>query len=160
MGRYNMKGNVRADYVPTISNTSAPTTAELNAGTALSLWINDDGLTLPADQNMVESSALGQTFLSQVPGSTGGTIELNMKRDAIPASDTAWNLFVAGQLSGYLVVRRGPPSATAWTAAQKVLVYQVTFHLPVPVQTARDTEDSFTVMGGVLTDPVLSGTVA
>lgn len=158
MTRYNMKGNIRSYYVPSIANQNAPTVAELNAGTSLDLFLNDDGLTLPADQNMVESSALGETFLSQVIGSTGGTIELNMKRDN--TADTAWNLFVAGNLVGFLVVRRGLPTGTAWAAAQKVLVYPWNTHKPVPVQSARDTEDSFTIMAGVTSDPSINATVA
>lgn len=158
MARYNMKGNIRADYVPSIANKNAPTTAELNAGTALTIWINDDGLTLPADQNNVESSSLGESFIAQVVGSTGGVVELNMKRDN--ATDTAWNLFVAGNLLGFLVVRRGTPTATAWGASQKVLVYPWNTHLPVPVQTARDTEDSFTVSAPVTSTPALNATVA
>lgn len=153
-----MKGNVRADYVPAIANQSAPTVAELNAGTPLSIWLNDDGLTLPADQNMVESSSLAETFIAQVVGSTGGTIELNMKRDN--ATDTAWNLFVAGNLLGFLVVRRGSSAAAAWAAAQKALVYPWNTHLPVPVQTARDEEDAFTVAAGVTSNPTLNATVA
>src|ERR687898_384743 len=151
MARYNMKGNIRASYVPSIANQNAPTVAELNAGTALELFLNDDGLTLPADQNYVESSALGETFIAQVVGSTGGTIELNLKRDN--TADTAWNLFVAGNLLGFLVVRRGLPTGTAWAAAQKVLVYPWNAHEPVPVQSARDTEDAFTVAAGVTSTP-------
>src|ERR687898_877600 len=108
MARYNMKGNVKVSYVPSIANTSAPTVAELNAGTSLELFLNDDGLTLPADQNMVESSALGETFIAQVVGSTGGTIELNLKRDN--AADTAWNLFVVGRRPA----RRGLPRRRCW----------------------------------------------
>src|SRR5918995_1934791 len=158
MARYNMKGNVKVSYVPSIANTSAPTVAELNAGTPLELFLNDDGLTLPADQNYVESSALGESFISQVVGSTGGTIELNMKRDN--AADTAWNLFVAGNLLGFLVVRRGLPTGTAWAAAQKVLVYPWNAHQPVLVQTARDTQDAFTVGAGVTATPSLNATVA
>jgi len=158
MSRYNMKGNIRVDYVPSIANKAAPTTAELNAGTALSLWLNDDGLTLPADQNMVESSALGETFIAQVVGSTGGTIEMNMKRDN--ATDTAWNLFVAGNLTGFLAVRRGSSASAAWATSQKVLVYPVNTHLPVPVQSARDAEDAFTVMAGVTSAPSMNATVA
>src|ERR687898_563868 len=155
MARYNMKGNIRTYYVPSIANKNAPTVAELNAGTSLDLFLNDDGLTLPADQNYVESSALGETFISQVVGSTGGTIELNLKKDNVTANDTAWNLFVAGNLLGFLVVRRGLPAATAWTATQKVLVYPWNAHKPVLVQTARDTQDAFTVGAGVTSDPIL-----
>lgn len=159
MGRYANDGMVRWDFVPTISNKAAPTTTELNAGTPLASWTTKDGLTVPSNQNMVDDANLSDTFDAQVVGSFGGPLSMTMKRDGTPASDTAWNLIVYG-LSGFVVVRRGIASATAWTASQKVEVYPCMFHEPVPSQTATNEQGRFTATAAVTSQPNLKATVA
>lgn len=159
MARYANDGMVRWDFVPTIANKAAPTTAELNAGTALASWTTKDGLTVPANQNMVDDANLSDTFDAQVVGSFGGPLSMTMKRDSVPANDTAWNLIVYG-LTGFVVVRRGVASATAWTAAQKAEVYPCMFHEPVPAQTATNEQGRFTATAAVTSQPNLKATVA
>lgn len=159
MARYANDGMTRVSYVPTIASIAAPTTAELNAGTRLDTMMTKDGLTVPSNQNFVDDSNLSDTFDAQQVGSFGGPVNMTMKRDGTPASDTAWNLIVYG-LTGYVVVRRGVASATAWTAAQKVEVYPVAFHEPLPAQTATNEQGRFTATAAVTAQPNLKATVA
>jgi hypothetical protein len=157
MARYANDGMIRVDYVPTISNKAAPTTAELNAGTALSNFITKDGVNTPSNQNNVANASIAETFDAEVPGSFGGPVTLTGIRDN--ATDTFWNLVVYN-LAGYIVVRRGIAVATAWTAAQKVEVYPTQFHEPLPVPTASNEQSRFTVTCAVTSQPNLKATVA
>lgn len=159
MARYANDGMIRVSFVPTIANKAAPTTTELNAGTLLTNWITKDGLTVPSNQNMVDNSSLDETFDAQNVGSFGGPINMTMKRDGVAASDTAWNLITYGLL-GFVVVRRGIASATAWTAGDKAEVYPVQFHEPLPVQTATNEQGRFTAQAAVTSQPNLKATVA
>ena len=52
----------------------------------------------------METTSLLSTFITSVPGTSGGPITITLKRDNTPANDTAWNLFKTG------------PSATWWPA--------------------------------------------
>lgn len=115
-------GNVRVTFATSISNIAAPTTAELNAGTALESLITPDGLDISSSTAAVDTSALNSTFNTQSAGRRAYDIKLTFKRQT--PTDTALNLFPY-RTSGYLVVRRTVAATTAWTASQKVEVYPV-----------------------------------
>lgn len=159
MARYANDGMIRVYYVPTIANIAAPTVAELNAGTRLDSIMTKDGIKVPSNQNMVDDANLSDTFDAQVVGSFGGPISMTLKRDGTPASDTAWNLITYG-LTGYVAVRRGVASGTAWTIAQKAEVYPSMFHEPLPVDPASNEQGRFTATGAVTAQPNLKATVA
>lgn len=157
MARYANDGRIRVYFVTTISNIAAPTVAQLNAGTDLSNFISKDGLTVPSNQNNVPNSSLAETFDSELPGSFGGALSMTGIRDA--ATDTFWDLVVYGT-AGFIVVRRGVATATAWTAAQKVEVYPMTWHEPIPAQTASNEQGRFTAAAPVSSQPNLKSVVA
>ena len=157
MARYANDGMIKVYFVPTIANKAAPTTAELNAGTDISNFITKDGLTVPANQNNVPNASLAETFDSELPGSFGGSLQMVGIRDA--TTDTFWNLVVYNT-AGFIVVRRGIATATAWTAAQKVEVYPMTWHEPIPNQTASNEQGRFSAMAPVSSQPNLKATVA
>jgi hypothetical protein len=117
-------GRTRVSYVPTIANLAAPTTAELNAGTALEALITADGLTgLQPDTADVDNSALNSTFSTVTAGraSFSGT-GLKMKKQS--GTDTVYNLLTYAT-AGYLVIRRDVTAGTAWAASQAVEVYPI-----------------------------------
>lgn len=157
MARYANDGMIRVYVVTTISNIAAPTTTELNAGTDISNFITKDGLTVPADQNMVDNSSLAETFDAQVVGSFGGAITITGIRDA--ASDTFWDLVVYGT-NTHLAVRRGVATATAWASAQDLEVYPIQWHEPVPNQTASNEQGRFTATAAVTSQPNYKAAVA
>jgi hypothetical protein len=157
MARYANDGMIRIQVVASISNIAAPTTAELNAGTNVTNFVTKDGLTVPANQNMVDNASLAETFDSQVVGSFGGALTLTGIRDA--ATDTFWDLVVYGT-NTHLVVRRGVATATAYAAAQKVEVYPIQWHEPVPVQTSANEQGRFTATAAVRSQPNYKATVA
>lgn len=125
-------GQTRVAYVPTIANTAAPTTAELNAGTLLQSTLIPTGLegfeNTTAD---VDNTSLASTFDTVLPGRqsfAGGTGLVLKKQDA---TDTVFNLLSVPGTNGYIVIRDGVANTTAWTAADKVEVY--------PIRTASHT---------------------
>ena len=164
MSRYAPDGMTRVEFVPTIANKAAPTTTELNAGTPLANGTNNfitkDGLVVPTAQNMVDDSSLSETFDAQTVGSFGGPLTLTGKRNnAGGGTDTMWNLIVYG-LTGYIVIRRGVASSTAWTASQPVEVYPVIFHEPVMANTASNEQAKFSAMAAVTSQPNVKAVVA
>src|SRR5215207_298705 len=148
---------VRVQVVNSIANIAAPTVAELNAGTHITGFLTKDGVTTPADQNNVDVGTLADTFNAQVPGTFGGAIEMTGIRNN--TADTLWNLITYG-LTTNVVVRRGVSTAAAWAAAQKVEVYPVVFHEPVPQQTGGDEASRFSISAPVNAQPNLKATVA
>jgi len=113
-------GRVRVTWCTSISNIAAPTTTELNAGTALQTYITPDGLNIAASTNGVDISNLASTFTTMRAGRRSFDISVVFLHDG--SSDVAWNLFPY-RTNGYLVVRRGIDVATAYASTQKVETY-------------------------------------
>jgi hypothetical protein len=155
---YSNDGKIRVSWVTaSIPNIAAPVAATLNAGVQLAGFITKDGLTVPADQNNVDVGVLSDTFDAQVPGSFGGAIEMTgVRNDTV---DTFWDTSVYGT-SGWVVVRRGLPSATSYATGHKVEVYPAIMHEPVPAQTGGNTVAQFTISFPVSSQPNLKATVA
>ena len=157
MSRYVHEGNTKVALVPTIADITAPTAAELGAGTDISELLTKDGLQTPDSQNMVDSAALSDTFDAQVVGSWGGGVTLTGFRD--DSADTLWDLAVYGT-NTHLVVRRGLPYDTAWAATQDVEVYPIEMHEPVPNPTGANEQVRFTLACAVTAQPAKRAVVA
>lgn len=157
MARYANDGMIRIVVVSSIANIAAPTVAEIGAGTNITNFVTKDGLSVPANQNNVPNASLAETFDSELPGSFGGTLTLTGIRDA--ATDTFWDLVVYGTAT-HLWVRRGIATATAVAASQKCEVYPITWHEPIPLQTAPNEQGRFTAAAPVRSQPNLKATVA
>lgn len=140
---YPFDAHTKVYWVTTIASIAAPTTTELNAGTDISCYLTKDGL----DTGVSESAVDGSTLCSTIDGETAGTSKysptLKMYRATVDADDDAWNLVSLGT-AGYLVVRRAIANSTAWTAAQKVEVYQGQFGNPMPAASAANANVTFT----------------
>jgi hypothetical protein len=156
MARYAPDGKIRMSWVVTIANKAAPTVAELNAGTLLSPFTTKDGVDPGLTTNMVDSATIEETFDAQGVGSYGGTLKLTMYRD--DTADTAWNLMVYGTI-GFVVVRRGIASATAYANPQKCEVYPAQMHEPIPQVTASNEQTKFQATFAVTSAPSLKATI-
>jgi hypothetical protein len=139
-------GNVKATWVTTIASITAPTVAELTAGTvkALEQIITDDGLDISFDEGTVSGNALNSTQDFEGPGRSKAGITLTCYRDSVTGDDVAWVNLVRGAI-GYLVVRRGITSSTAYASTQKVEVYNVTVGERRPLAPERESYDKFEV---------------
>lgn len=150
-------GNVRVTWAATIANIAAPTTAELNAGTALESLITPDGLDISSDTAAVDTSALNSTFTTNSAGRRSYDIKLTFKRQT--PTDTALNL-LPYRTSGYLVVRRTVAATTAWTASQKAEVYPVQTGEASFIKPAANEVAKFESMMFLTADANTSATVA
>lgn len=126
MARRQFTGEGRLWFVPTIANTSAPTTSEINAGTDLTPFLRRDGLTRPEEGNTIDTADASSRFNKNAPGTYGGDpVELRLYRDSVAGSDTAFNA-LPRDTTGYIVVRDFGGSSTAIASTNKVQVWQGT----------------------------------
>lgn len=152
-----MDGRVRVTWATSIASVAAPTVAELNAGTALQSYITPDGLDIGMDTGGVDTSNVASTFTTQKAGRKKPTISVTMHHDS--PTDTPYNL-VPYRTTGFLVVRRGVDSTTAWTVADKVEVYPVESGEAVQVKPSVDSTWDFTSPMFVTSDPNTRAVVA
>lgn len=117
-----MDGNIRITWCTSISNTSAPTTTELNAGVALESLITPDGWQVNTSDAAVDNTALNSIDDTSLAGRRSDDISVTFKHQGDAAAP--WTTF-AGRPVGYLVERTSIAGTTAWTAAQKVRVFPV-----------------------------------
>lgn len=128
-------GLTKVNWVTTISNTAAPTAAEINAGVSLESFITPDGLGISTSTDAVDAASLASTQDAEIPGRRKDTITLTFKDQGESAAP--WTTF-ASRPSGYLVVRRGIASTTTFAAAQKVHVYPATAGDRQPMASAKN----------------------
>jgi hypothetical protein len=113
-------GMTKVIWVTTISNTAAPTVAELNAGQTLEAWITPDGLGLTTSTDPVDNTSISSVQSTQVAGRRSDEIEITFKQQGQAAAP--WTTF-ASRPVGYVVIRRGVATATAIANPQKVQVF-------------------------------------
>lgn len=117
-------GTVKVAFVPTVTDITGPTVAELTAGDDIDTFITADGLIgYEPETAEVDTTALSSTFDTKRAGraSFSGTM-LRIKKQT--GTDTAYDTLVRGT-EGYIVIRRYVDASTAWTAADKVSVYPI-----------------------------------
>ncbi len=122
MSRVIPDGNVRFSEVATIADTTAPTAAEIAAGTDITPFVQS--MDTPQEGNRVNASDLSSAFRITAPGKFGGDMSMEVHRGDIAADDTAYDLF-ARDVVTHIVLRRFGGSAVAIIAADTVEVYPV-----------------------------------
>src|SRR2546426_696479 len=139
-------GNIKVTWAPSVANISAPTVAELTAGTAVDLecLIMLGGLDIKGDTASVDNTALCSTDDTEEPGRVSYNIELTAKRKDTTSEDKAWNTLTDRAL-GYLVVRRTVASTTAWTVGQACEVYPVRCGRPMMDEPEKNAVQKFKV---------------
>jgi hypothetical protein len=160
MSNLTFDGNVKVSWVATIASTSAPTVAELTAGTALEGHITPDGLSTAFDTAAVDQSSLGSTFDSEAAGRRKPNISITYKRYTAAGAETGAESTLVYRAEGFLVVRRTKAASVAWTAADPVEVYIVQCGQPNPNNPAPNETQKATVTLFSTADPVLDATVA
>jgi hypothetical protein len=150
---------IKVHWVPTISSVTAPTEAEIAAGTELTPFITPAGINLPDEGSEADASDLSSERDKSVPSTVGGNPEAECYRD--DTTDTAWTTLTRGT-SGYLVVARFGGSGTdnAIQATDEVEVWTVRVSSRNPVRVARGETQRFQSVFTVEADPEYSATVA
>jgi hypothetical protein len=157
VGQYSFDTLTRVDWVVTLSSTTSPTAAQLNAGTNLSGLVTKDGVNVSLSNNKVGTATIATITDTETVGSVGASLTLTGLRD--DAADTFWNLAVYGT-AGFVVIRRGVLYSTTYSAAQKVEVYPAKMFNPVPAPSAANTSQTFSVEFAITGEIQLKATVA
>ncbi len=148
-------------FVPTIASNTAPTTAELNAGTLLHNQLIVGGLQgFAFSPGEVDNTAFGSSFDTKLPGVSGysGT-QLVLKRATI-GSDTIWTLLTTYFTPGYIVIRDGSTNSTAWATGNNVEVFPITTGDWEYVDRARNEVLKYTVATPIGASPTKKAVVA
>jgi hypothetical protein len=105
-------------FVPAISDATAPTVTELDAGTRLTDYMTG-GFSADFSSNLVDAGTLDDAFNTTVAGTYGGGTNTlsGLLRDN--ASDTAWDALPRGT-AGFLVTQAGSSTGTAWASGDVV----------------------------------------
>jgi hypothetical protein len=140
MGQYAFDTLTRVDWVVTLSSTTSPTAAQLNAGTNLSTFIPKDGVAYTSTNNKVPTATIATITDTETVGSVGKSLSLTGFRD--DSADTFWNLCVYGT-DGFVVIRYGTLYSTSYSAAQKVIVIPATMFNPTMNPSAANTPVTF-----------------
>lgn len=152
-------GRVRVTWCGSggIANIAAPTTTELNAGSALEQIITPDGLNIGASTNGVDTSALKSTFNTMRAGRRSYDISITLHHD--DTADLGFTLFIY-RTTGFLVVRRLIDAATAWTSTQKVEVFPLDTGERTEVPPKQDSTGDMTVPFFLMADPNTRAVIA
>lgn len=152
-------GKIKVVWATTISNISAPTVAELEAGQDFTVRITPDGLSLPMETADVDNSNLASTFTTNLAGRQSSSPEVTFKRGDNPTDDAPWDALTY-QTMGYLVVRRILAYSTAWTAGQDVEVYPMQCGQRNSIPPAPNEVSKFTCPMKLREEPDLEAVVA
>lgn len=158
MARTTPEGVIKVHFLSACANTSAPTVAEISAGTDLTAFISPAGLATPDEGQNTESSDLGSARDKKIPSTISGDIEMECYRD--DNADTAWTALARGT-SGYLIVAPfgGSGTASALQAGDVCEVWTVRVSNRNPLRYARGDALRFTCNMTVEADPVYAATV-
>jgi hypothetical protein len=149
-------GNTTVVWVTTISDPSAPTATEIDAGEQIQSFLTQDGLDISQDQNMVDVSVLNSLSELADFGRSKVDTTLTLFRKEV---DTAWTEF-ADNPYGFLVVRRGVLNTTAFAAADLVEVYPSKASNRMQTKPASNEAETFTVKLALVSDYQVEATVA
>ena len=122
MARVIPDGEVRISEVATIADTTAPTAAEIAAGTDITPFIQS--IETPLEGNRVPSGDLASAFRKTSPGKFGGDVTMDIHRGTVALDDTAYDLFPRDTQT-HIVIRRFGGSTVAIIAADVVEVWPV-----------------------------------
>ncbi len=139
-------------HVLTIAIITAPTVAELNAGTDLTGFLTDGGLATPLDGSIVDGSDMGSKYNKTAAGTFGGQpVTAEFFRD--DAADTAWITLPRATAGHFAISRFGLAAPGTWAAGDVVDVWQIEVITRNPVDVARNEMQRFGVECAVPTVP-------
>lgn len=153
MARFIPDGVLKVRYVPTIVNKSAPSMAEINAGTDLTPFLR--GLSTPLEGSTVDVSDASSKYNKTAAGTYGGqTVNGEFYRDDVAANDTAYSLLPRGTKGNFVIARRGGSgTGGAIATGDKVDVWPIEVITRNPADYTRNEPTGFTVSCAVPGEP-------
>lgn len=144
MADYGFDGMIKVAFVPTIVDTSAPTSTELTAGTELDGRLTPDGLETSPATASIDTSKLSSQTNSAIIGRDTYTLSVKYVRGDDTAATAVQTALVRGA-TGFLVVRRDKLASAAFATGDKVEVYPVQCQRPNPDKPAANALQAVTV---------------
>lgn len=151
-------GMTRITWASTVANINAPTTTELNAGTAVQTFTTPDGLKIDPSTAKVDTSNIASTYSTEEIGRTSFDNSLTLKRQ--DGTDNLFGTTFRKGQAGFLIVRRNLAATTAWASGQKVEVYPSKTGEPALASPAANEVQKYTVPLAVTSEPNTNATVA
>jgi len=156
MARATHENNVKIYFATTVASVTAPTAANISAGTNLTAYITKDGVNLGMSENMVDNAAIDTAFDAQSVGSYGSQLSLTLFRDNVAANETASLGVLVRGTKGFLI--RAPFGTV--NAGSKVDVFPVEVGVTQYANSAANENQKATVNFAVTSQPGLNVTVA
>lgn len=122
MSKYPFHEWTRIALITTLSSTTAPTVAQLNAGADISADIPVDGLRIDRSTSTVARPLWASRHDAVAPDRFSTSVELVGFRSTQAGAETLWDAVSTFGAARYLVVRRGVAWDAAWAAGQSVEV--------------------------------------
>lgn len=150
--------NYKVAFLSTLTSTSAPTAAQLTAGTQLDPRMTPSGLTRDATTATVDTSKINSTFTTMAVGRRAFSISVTIVREATDAGGVEAALVY--QASGWLCVRDNIAGSGAWAAANKLEVYPVQVGAASKAAPAANELQTITYTFTMTADAVLNAVAA
>ena len=126
MATYITPGVSEVHWVTTISDTTAMTAGEGNAGVDLSAFAQAMP-TIPRGTNLSDNSDLSSTFESRNVGTRGGDlVDLVIKRHVASGDDTAYTTLTEDTVGFLVVARQGLAATGTFATADRYDVFPAT----------------------------------
>jgi len=152
-------GKVKVALVDSISDISAPTVAELAAGTDITDQLTQDGLSgFQPDTSEVDTTSMQSTFNTKKPGRSNysGTQLTFKKQD----TDTIYTTYTKDTASHVVIRRDGSLATVAFAESDAVEVYPVTVGEVQNMDPEPDSLQRYILPVMVSSEPDLRATVA
>lgn len=145
-------------YVAAVTDATAPSVAELNAGIDLTGFLIDGTLDTPLEGSIVDESDVSSDFNKTGPGTYGGdALAAEFYRDN--TTDTAWTT-LARAVRGYMAITRFGRAGTAWASGDTLELWPITVISRNMMVPARNEKQRFRVMCAVPGIPLEDYTLA
>lgn len=157
MARLVFDENVQIRFLATAPvDLDEPTPAEVSAGVNVTSFVKKDGLKFGVSNNRVTSGDISTSFTSETMGTWGAQASLDCYKD--DTTDTAWTTFQRGT-TGVLVVLPFIGATTTPANDHKCYAIPIECGQPVPMDSAENENQAFTVELAVTSTPDFNSTV-
>ena len=145
-------------FLPAVADISAPTTAEITAGTDLTSFLIS--LNASTQGNTVPTPDISTLFETSIPGTVQASLTADFYRDDANGGDTAWDTLPRATEGFFLVQRFGATPGVDPTSGTTVEVWPVQVVSRTMSNMANNTAMTFTVTCSVPQVPDEAATVA
>lgn len=162
MARLMFPGTGKIRWVTTLSSTTAPTKAQLDAGVDLTPWLRQDGLNRTVSAALTDVADARDTFDRTELGTYSATLEVTFLRDSVSADDDAFTTLTRGTRGFFVVAPFGwtETDATPTIVGDRCEVWTAVVSALSPDTEGKDKAQTVKVTFGLPDAPVINAVVA